>query len=44
MKNAHKEVLVKPNFLEIKFYRLTSPLFNYSNLPLSGLYNPLTYA
>ena len=41
MKNAHKEVLVKPNFLEIKFYRLTSPLFNYSNLPLSGLYNPL---
>ena len=24
--------------VEIKFYRLTPPLFNTSNLPLSGLY------
>ena len=37
----HKEELKNPRFLEIKFYRLTSPLFNYSNIPLSGLYNPL---
>ena len=37
----HEEELKKPNYLEIKFYRLTSPLFNYTNLPLTGLYNPL---
>ena len=36
-----EEELKNPKFLEIKFYRLTSPLFNYSNIPLSGLYNPL---
>ena len=33
--------LKNPKFLEIKFYRLTSPLLNYSNIPLSGIYNPL---
>ena len=36
-----EEELINPKYLEIKFYRLTSPLFNYSNLPLTGLYNPL---
>ena len=35
------EELKNPKFLEIKFYRLTSPLLNYSNMPLSGIYNPL---
>ena len=36
-----EEELKNPKFLEIKFYRLTSPLLNYSNIPLSGIYNPL---
>ena len=36
-----EEELKKPDYLEIKFYRLSSPLFNYSNTSLSGLYNPL---
>ena len=35
------EELKNPEYLEIKFYRLTSPLFNYSSSPLSGLYNPI---
>jgi len=35
------EELKNPGFLKIKFYRISSPLFNYSSLPLSGLYNPI---
>ncbi len=35
------EELKNPKYLEIKFYRLTTPLLNYSSLPLSGLYNPI---
>ena len=38
----HTEELKNPNFLEIKIYRLISPLFNNKNIPLSGLYNQLS--
>ena len=37
----HSEELKNPKFLEIKIYRLTTPLFNNINTPLSGLYNQL---
>ena len=37
----HAEELEHPKYLEIKFYRLTTPLFNFNNIPLSGLYNQL---
>ena len=30
-----------PKDIDIKFHRLTSPLFNTLNIPLSGLYNPI---
>ena len=38
----HIEELKNPNYLEIKLFRLTAPLFNNSNIPLSGLYNELS--
>ena len=37
----HAEELEHPKYLEIKFYRLTTPLFNFNDIPLSGLYNQL---
>ena len=38
----HTEELKNPNYLEIRLYHLTSPLFNNTNIPLSGLYNQLS--
>ena len=38
----HTEELKNPNYLEIKLFHLTSPLFNNINNPLSGLYNQLS--
>ena len=38
MKSEELEI---QKLLEIKLHILNSPSFNYTNLPLSGLYNPI---